>query len=183
MLGRRVSAKQLGILGMGRIGQALARRAKGFCMGIHYHRRKRLDAGLEKELGAVYWPDFDAMLAEIDILSLHAPLNDRTRHVMNSERFAKMREGSYLVNTARGGLVDETAMISALKSGKLAGAGLDVYENEPEVNPELRLLPNVVLLPHMGSSTLEARQAMGEKVLINIQSFVHGHPLPDRVLG
>lgn len=182
LLGRRVAGKKLGIIGMGRIGQAVARRAKGFGLQLHYHKRKRLHETVEQELGVTYWENLDEMLTQIDILSIHCPFTPETRHMMYDARIRMMKPESYLINTARGAIVDEKALISALRDKRIAGAGLDVYENEPHVNPDFLTLENVVLLPHISSSTIETRTAMGEKVLINIRSHMDGHKAPDRVL-
>jgi glyoxylate reductase len=183
MLGTRISGKKLGILGMGRIGRAVARRAKGFGLAVHYHNRKRLHPSIELELNATYHATLDAMLPEIDILSIHCPYTRDTHHLMDAKRLKRMKPTSYLINTARGAIIDERALIKALEKEQLAGAGLDVYENEPLIAPELIALENVVLVPHMCSATHEARTEMGEKVLINITCFFDGHrPPPDRVL-
>ena len=182
LMGRRVAGKQLGIVGMGRIGQAVARRAQGFGLAVHYHKRNQLHESVEEELNATYWGDLDAMLAEMDIISINCPHTPETHHMFSSERLAKMKPEAYLINTSRGSLVDEGALAKALADGKLAGAGLDVYEHEPEIHSGLLALENVVLLPHIGSATIESRTAMGEKVLVNIRSFVDGHKPPDRVL-
>jgi glyoxylate reductase len=182
MMGRRLGGMRLGIVGMGRIGQAVARRARGFGMEIHYHNRRRLHPWAEAELSARYWDDLDRMLGAVDMVSLNCPRTPETRHLMNAGRLGRMRPGSYLINTARGDIVDEAALAEALARGHLAGAGLDVFEHEPAVNAKLKTLPNVVLLPHMGSGTIEARTAMGEKVIANIQAFLSGAPLPDPVV-
>ena len=182
LMGRRVAGKKLGIIGMGRIGQAVARRAKGFGLAVHYHKRRQLHESVEQELEATYWPDINQMLPHMDIISINCPHTPETHHLLSAERIAHMKKESYLVNTARGGIVDEAALIAALKNGNIAGAGLDVYENEPKINPGFYDLDNVVLLPHISSATLEARIEMGEKVLINIRSFMDGHKAPDRVL-
>jgi glyoxylate reductase len=181
-LGRSLGGKKLGIIGMGRIGRAVARRAAAFGMAIHYHNRHRLPASDEAALGASWWPEIDAMLPEIDLLSLNAPYGADTRHLIDARRLGLMRRDAWLINAARGGLVDEQALIAALEAGALAGAGLDVYPNEPEVNPRLIALPNVVLLPHLGSATVETRIAMGEKMVANILAFAEGRELPDRVV-
>jgi glyoxylate reductase len=181
-LGHALRGKKLGIIGMGRIGQAAARRASAFGMHIHYHNRHRLPAETEKALGATWWPELDAMLAAVDILSLNAPYDAATHHLIDARRLALMRPDAYLINTARGGLVDQDALIEALEQGTLAGAGLDVYPKEPEVDPRLIALPNAVLIPHLGSATVETRIAMGEKMIANISAFVEGRALPDRVL-
>lgn len=182
MLGYRVNGKKLGIVGMGRIGQAVARRAKGFGMEIHYYQRTQLHASVEKELGVTFHASLDDLLKEVDILSLHCPHTKDTHHLMNAARLKKMKPTAYLINTARGALIDENALIDALRSGVIAGAGLDVYEHAPEVPLELRNLRNVVLLPHISSATWESRIEMGERVIINIRSFLDGHNPPDKVL-
>ena len=179
MMGRRLSGMRLGIVGMGRIGQAVARRARGFGMAIHYHNRKRLGAEVEAALEATYWPELDAILAGMDMVSLNCPKTSETHHLMSAARLKRMKPGSYLINTARGDIIDEAALAEALASGHLGGAGLDVYEHEPAVHPKLRELPNALLLPHLGSGTLEARTAMGEKVIANIAAFLRGAPVPD----
>jgi glyoxylate reductase len=182
MLGHRVNGKKLGIIGMGRIGQAVARRAKGFGMDIHYHQRVQLHTSVEREFGAVYHASLDSMLQEVDIVSLHCPHTKDTHHLMNEARLKAMKPSAYLVNTARGALIDEQALVDALKGGTIAGAGLDVYEHAPDVPHGLRDLPNVVLLPHISSATWESRIEMGERVIINIRSFLDGHNPPDKVL-
>ncbi len=182
LLGHRVNGKKLGIVGMGRIGQAVARRARGFGMAVHYHQRTRLHPSVEAELGATFHPKLESLLKAADILTLHCPHTKETHQLMNEARLALMPPTSYLINTARGALVDEAALVAALKSGRLAGAGLDVYAAAPELAPGLRALPNVVLLPHISSATLESRLEMGERVIINIRSFLDGHTPPDKVL-
>lgn len=182
MMGRRLAGMKLGIVGMGRIGQAVAARACVFGMEIHYHNRRRLEATAEAALGAIYWPDLDAMLPVVDMVSLHCPRTPETYHLFNAERLARLKPGAYLINTARGDIVDEAALADALASGRLAGAGLDVFEREPEVYPKLKKQPNAMLLPHMGSGTIEARTAMGDKVIANIAAFLRGEPPPDRVV-
>lgn len=182
LLGHRVNGKKLGIVGMGRIGQAVARRARGFGMEVHYHNRKRAHSSVEHALDARYWEDLDAMLAAVDIVSLNCPYTAHTHHLINAGRLAKMRPDSYLINTARGAVVDEAALTEALAKRAIAGAGLDVYEQEPMMSDALRKLPNVVLLPHISSATIEGRSEMGAKVIINIKSFVDGHRPPDRLL-
>jgi glyoxylate reductase len=181
-LGRSLAGKKLGIIGMGRIGRAVARRAAAFGMEVHYHNRRRLPADAEAALGAFWWAELDAMLPELDLLSLNAPYRADTHHLIDSRRLGLMRRDAWLINAARGGLVDEEALIAALETGALAGAGLDVYPKEPEVNPRLIALPNLVLLPHLGSATVETRIAMGEKMIANIEAFVEGRALPDRVV-
>ena len=182
LLGGRVGGRRLGILGMGRIGQAVARRAKAFGMTIHYHNRRRLRPEAETALEATWWESLDQMLARVDILSINAPHTPATFHLVNARRLALMKPNAVLVNTSRGEVVDENALTRALRSGAIAGAGLDVFERGPDVNPRLRELPNVVLLPHMGSATHEGRIEMGEKVLLNIKTFEDGHRPPDLVV-
>jgi len=182
MLGRRIGGKKLGILGMGRIGQAVARRAKAFGLDIHYHNRHQLSAGVEEELRATYWESLDAMLAEVDILSVNCPHTPATYHLLNTKRLKLMKPEAYIVNTARGEVIDENALLHALENEELAGAGLDVFEQEPAVNQSLVNHSKVVLLPHMASATFEGRMEMGEKVLINIRTWVDGHKPPDRVI-
>ena len=183
LLGQRLKGRRLAIVGMGRIGRAVARRARAFGMEIHYHNRRPLPDAVAGELAAQYWDDLDAMLAASDIVSIHCPLTPDTHHLLSAERLARLPAHAILINTARGEIVDEAALAERLAAGVLAGAGLDVYEHEPAVEPALLALPNVVALPHMGSATEEGRIAMGEKVLINIRSFVDGHAPPDRVLN
>ncbi len=183
MLGHRVTGKRLGILGMGRIGRAVARRAQGFGLRIAYHNRHRLPESVEAELGgAAYYADLDAMIAAVDILSINCPHTEETHGLIDARRIALMHADAYLVNTARGEVVDEAALIDALEQRRIAGAGLDVYANEPHIDPRLLSLSNVVLLPHMGSATYEGRAAMGEKVIANIRAWVDGHRPPDQVL-
>ncbi|MET0942925.1 MAG: D-glycerate dehydrogenase [Mesorhizobium sp.] len=185
MLGRRIWGKRLGIVGMGRIGTAVARRAKAFGLSIHYHNRHRVLPAVEDELEATYWESLDQMLARMDIISVNCPSTPATFHLLSARRLALMQPSAYIVNTARGDIIDEDALIHMLHDGKLAGAGLDVFEHEPAVNPKLvRLVGKgkVVLLPHMGSATIEGRIDMGEKVIINIRTFFDGHRPPDRVL-
>ncbi len=182
MLGHRLHGKRLGIIGMGRIGTAVARRARGFGMAIHYHNRRRLHPELEAEVEATYWESLDQMLARMDVISVHCPHTPATFHLLSERRLKLMKPTAYLVNLARGEIVDEDALITLLKQGNLAGAGLDVFEHEPAVNSEFLSLKNVILLPHMGSATIEGRISMGEKVIINIRAFCDGHQPPDRVL-
>ncbi|SDG41477.1 glyoxylate reductase [Limimonas halophila] len=182
MLGQRLWGKRLGIIGMGRIGQALAQRARGFGLAIHYHNRTRVPEEIEDELEAVYWESLDQMLSRMDIISVNCPHTPATYHLLNARRLALLQPHAVLVNTSRGEVVDETALADHLENGEIAGAGLDVYEHEPEINPRLRALDNAVLLPHIGSATIEGRVAMGEKVIINAKTFVDGHAPPDRVL-
>lgn len=182
MLGRRIKGKKLGIIGMGRIGQAVARRAKAFGLEIHYHNRHPINAAIEKDLGATYWDDLDKMLPQMDIVSVNCPRTPSTFHLLNTARLKLMKKDACIVNTSRGEVIDENALARALENGELASAGLDVFENEPAINPRLLDLDNVVLLPHMGSATVEGRLEMGEKVLINIRTWVDGHKPPDRVI-
>ena len=182
MLGRRIHGKRLGIIGMGRIGTAVARRARAFGLQIHYHNRKPVRPQVQEELEATYWDSLDQMLARMDIVSVNCPHTPATFHLLSARRIKLMKPEAYLVNTARGEVIDEAALIRALEAGDIAGAGLDVFENEPNVNPRLKALRNVVLLPHMSSATLEGRIDMGEKVIINIKTFADGHKPPDRVI-
>jgi glyoxylate reductase len=181
LLGRSLSGKSLAIVGMGRIGRALARRAQACGMNIHYHNRRRLDAQAEGETGARWWPDLEPLLAEADVLALCCPYSAETHHLIGSAQLARMKAGAFLINAARGAVVDQDAMIEALGSGAIAGAGLDVYPAEPEVDKRLAALPNVTLLPHLGSATIETRSAMGEKLIANIRAWSRGEPLPDAV--
>ncbi|MEC9345997.1 MAG: D-glycerate dehydrogenase [Pseudomonadota bacterium] len=182
MLGHRIWGKRLGIIGMGRIGTAVARRARAFGVSIHYHNRRRVHESIENELEATYWESLDQMLARMDIISVNCPHTPATYHLLSARRLKLLQSHAYVVNTARGEVIDENALTRMLRAGELAGAGLDVFEHEPAVNPKLVALENVVLLPHMGSATIEGRVDMGEKVLINIKTFVDGHTPPDRVL-
>ncbi len=183
MIGHRVSGKRLGIVGMGRIGQAVARRARGFAMSIHYHNRNRVHGEIEAELEATWWESLDQMLAHMDFVSINCPHTAETHNLLNAERLDKLQPHAVIVNTARGGIIDEAALAERLAAGAIAAAGLDVYEREPKIAKSLLGLDNVVLAPHLGSATNEGRVAMGEKVLINIKTFVDGHTPPDRVLG
>ena len=185
MLGNRIWGKRLGIVGMGRIGTAVARRAKAFGLSIHYHNRRRVAPATEDALEATYWESLDQMLARMDIISVNCPSTPATYHLLSARRLALLQPSAYLVNTARGDIIDENAMVKMLEAGKIAGAGLDVFQHEPAVNPKLVKLAakgKVVLLPHMGSATIEGRVDMGEKVIINIRTFFDGHRPPDRVL-
>ncbi|HEX3651848.1 MAG TPA: D-glycerate dehydrogenase [Rhizomicrobium sp.] len=182
MLGHRLWGKRLGIVGMGRIGQAVARRAKAFGLQIHYHNRKPVAEEIARELDASWWDSLDQMLARMDIVSINCPHTPATYHLISARRLKMMKSSAYVVNTARGEIIDEEALVQLLESGALAGAGLDVFENEPRVDPRLLRLKNVVLLPHMGSATIEGRLDMGEKVIINIKTFVDGHRPPNRVV-
>ena len=182
LLGRKLGGKVLGIVGMGRIGQAVAHRARAFGLEIAYHNRKRLPEAIERMLGARFVEDVDRLVAEADILTLHCPYNADTHHLIDGRRFGLMKDGVSLINTARGELIDQDALIAALDSGKLAGAGLDVYPDEPNIDYRLLEFPNVMTLPHIGSATMEGRAASGEKVIANIQFWVDGHRPPDQVL-
>ena len=182
MLGARLGGRKLGILGMGRIGQAVARRARAFGLEIHYHNRNQLREEIEADLGATYWSSLDQMVSNVDILSINCPHTPATFHLMNERRLKLMKPSATVINTSRGEVVDTLALTRMLRSGEIAGAGLDVYEDGDKVNPRLRNLDNAVLLPHMGSATVEGRIEMGEKVLINIQTFADGHRPPNQVL-
>jgi glyoxylate reductase len=182
MLGKRLRGASLGVIGMGRIGQALARRAKAFGLSINYHNRKPVGRLIAEELGATYWDSLDQMLAHMDFISLNCPHTPATYHLLSARRLKLLQPHAIIVNTARGEVIDEAAMANMLAAGELGGAGLDVFEHEPAINPRLLKLPNVVLLPHMSSATVEARIEMGEKVMINIRTFLDGHKPPDRVI-
>jgi glyoxylate reductase len=181
-LGGRLGGRRLGILGMGRIGQAVARRARAFGMQVHYHNRKRLRPEVEADLDATWWESLDQMVSRMDIISVNCPHTPSTYHLMNARRLKLLKPSAVIVNTSRGEVIDENALTRGLRTGEIAGAGLDVYERGTEINPRLRELPNVVLLPHMGSATLEGRIEMGEKVIINIKTFADGHRPPDQVV-
>ena len=183
MLGHRIWGKRLGIVGMGRIGMALARRASGFGLSIHYHNRRPVPEDIASALDATYWESLDQMLAHMDIVSVNCPHTPATYHLLSARRLRLLRPHAILVNTARGEIVDEEELARLLEIRAIAGAGLDVFEHEPAVDPRLQALDNVVLLPHMGSATIEGRIAMGEKVIINIKTFAAGHRPPDRVIG
>ncbi|MQP64205.1 D-glycerate dehydrogenase [Niveispirillum sp. SYP-B3756] len=182
MLGARLAGKRLGIIGMGRIGQAVARRAKAFGLSIHYHNRKSVHPQVEAELDATYWESLDQMLARMDIIAVTCPRTPATYHLLNARRLGLLKSSAILVNISRGQVVEEETLARMLQMKEIAGAGLDVYEDEPNVNPKLLKLDNVVLLPHMGSATIEGRLDMGEKVIVNIKTFVDGHTPRDRVL-
>ncbi|MCZ4368226.1 2-hydroxyacid dehydrogenase [Sulfitobacter dubius] len=182
LMGGRVGGRRLGILGMGRIGQAVARRARAFGMQVHYHNRKRLREEVEGALEATYWDSLDQMVSRMDVISINCPHTPSTFHLMNARRLGLMKRDAVIVNTSRGEVIDENALTRMLRAGDIKGAGLDVYEHGREINPRLRELKNVVLLPHMGSATLEGRIEMGEKVLINIKTFDDGHRPPDQVV-
>ena len=181
MLGHRIYGKRLGIIGMGRIGQAVARRARAFGLQIHYHNRRRLPEEIEQEVEATYWDSLDQMLARMDIISVNCPHTPATYHLLSARRLKLLKPSAYLVNTARGEVIDENELARLVESGAIAGAGLDVFENEPAVNPKLLASDRVVALPHMGSATIEGRVDMGEKVIINVKTFLDGHAPPDRV--
>lgn len=186
MLGHRITGKRLGIVGMGRIGQALARRAKAFGLQVHYHNRKPVAPSIEQELEATYWDSLDQMLARMDIVSVNCPHTPATYHLLSGRRLKLLKRDAILVNTARGEIIDETALIKMLEAGELAGAGLDVFEHEPAISPRMLKLAKqhkIVVLPHMGSATVEGRIEMGEKVIINIRTFMDGHRPPDRVIA
>ena len=185
MLGHRIGGKRLGIIGMGRIGQAVARRARAFGLQIHYHNRRPVAPRIAEELGATYWESLDQMLARMDIVSVNCPHTPATFHLLSARRLKLIRKDAYIVNTARGEVIDEETLVKLIEAGDIAGAGLDVYEHEPAVNPKLVRLAKagkVTLLPHMGSATIEGRVEMGEKVIINIRTFLDNHKPPDRVL-
>jgi len=182
MLGHRITGKRLGIIGMGRIGRAVATRARAFGLTVHYHNRHRLPVEVEAELEATWWENLDAMLARVDFITLNCPHTPETHHLLNARRFALMQKQAYIINAARGEIIDESALCEALERGQIAGAGLDVFEREPTIDARLLDLPGVVLLPHMGSATFEGRQAMGEKVIANIRVWADGHRPPDLVL-
>ncbi len=181
MLGHRIFGKRLGIVGMGRIGQAVARRAKAFGLQIHYHNRRRVNEELEQELEATYWESLDQMISRMDIVSINCPHTPATFHLLSARRLKLLKPSAYIVNTARGEVIDENELARLIEAGAIAGAGLDVFEHEPAVNPKLLASDRVVALPHMGSATIEGRVDMGEKVIINIKTFLDGHSPPDRV--
>jgi glyoxylate reductase len=182
MLGHRITGKRLGIIGMGRIGRAVATRARAFGLTVHYHNRHRLPAEVEQELEATWWDSCDAMLGRVDIITINCPHTPETHHLIGAQQFALMQKQAYIINAARGEIIDENALCEALAAGRIAGAGLDVFANEPHFDPRLLDLPGVVLTPHMGSGTFEGRQAMGEKVIANIRVWMDGHRPPDQVL-
>ncbi|PZX12913.1 glyoxylate reductase [Palleronia aestuarii] len=182
LLGGRIAGRRLGILGMGRIGRAVARRARVFGMHIHYHNRTPLQPPHVDDLEATYHDSLDHMLSRVDIVSINCPHTPSTFHLLNARRIGLLKPDAVVVNTSRGEVVDENALARALSAGAIAGAGLDVFEHGTEIHPQLRALPNVVLLPHMGSATREGRIEMGEKVIINIKTFADGHRPPDQVV-
>lgn len=181
MLGHRIFGKRLGIIGMGRIGQAVARRARAFGLSIHYHNRRPVPEAIEQELEATYWESLDQMLAHMDIISVNCPHTPATYHLLSARRLKLINPDAYIVNTARGEVIDENALARLIDAGEIAGAGLDVFEHEPAINPRLLNSRRVVALPHMGSATIEGRADMGEKVIVNIKTFLDGHAPPDRV--
>lgn len=182
LMGGRLGGRRLGILGMGRIGLAVARRARAFGMQIHYHNRRQLRSEIEQEVEATYWESLDQMVARMDIISINCPHTPATFHLMNARRLKLMKPDAVIVNTSRGEVIDENALTRMLRSSQLAGAGLDVYEHGARINPRLQAMNNVVMLPHMGSATIEGRIEMGEKVIINIKTFADGHRPPDQVV-
>ena len=182
MLGHRIGGKTLGIIGFGRIGEAVAARAKAFGLNVVYNKRNRLPASVEAELGVAFEPDLDRLMARADIVSLHCPLTAETDRLINANRIAMMKPNAYIINSSRGELIDEDALIEALQAGRIGGAGLDVYTHEPAIDPRLFDIPNVVLLPHLGSATFEGREASGERVITNIRVWADGHRPPDQVL-
>ncbi|WP_424942184.1 2-hydroxyacid dehydrogenase [Aliiroseovarius crassostreae] len=182
LLGNRIQGRRVGIIGMGRVGQAVAERAKAFGMQIHYHNRKRLHPDIEGRYDATYWESLDQMVSRMDVISVNCPHTPSTFHLMNARRLKLLKPDAVIVNTSRGEVIDENALTRMLRVGEIAGAGLDVYENGEEINPDLRELPNVVSLPHMASATIEGRLEMGEKVLLNIKTFEDGHRPPDQVV-
>ena len=182
LLGGRISGRRVGILGMGRIGQAVAKRAAAFGTQVHYHNRKRLRPEIEEALEATYWDSLDQMVARMDVISINCPHTPSTFHLMNARRLKLMKPDAVIVNTSRGEVIDENALTRMLRANEIAGAGLDVFERGHEINPRLKDLPNVVLLPHMGSATVEGRREMGEKVIVNIKTFADGHRPPDLVV-
>jgi glyoxylate reductase len=183
MLGHRIFGKRLGIIGMGRIGQAVARRARGFGLSVHYHNRNPVHEEIGSELEATYWESLDQMLARMDIISVNCPHTPATFHLLSARRLKLVQPHAVIVNTSRGEVIDEAALTQLLEAGEIAGAGLDVFEHEPAVNPKLLNLDNVILLPHMSSATFEGRVDMGDKVVLNIQSYIDGHTPPDRVIS
>lgn len=182
LLGHRITGKRLGIIGMGRIGQAVAARARAFGIAIHYHNRERLPVARESQFEATYWPTLEAMLSRVDIISINCPHTPETHHLLNKARLRLLQRHAYVINCARGDIIDEAALADALEHGTIAGAGLDVFEKEPQIHPRLLSLDNVMLLPHIGSNTIEGRIGMGEKVILNIRSWSDGHRPPDQVL-
>ena len=183
LMGRRINGKRLGIIGMGRIGTAVAQRARGFGLAVHYHNRNRVPVDLELTLEATYWESLDQMLAHMDIIVVTCPSTPATYHLLSERRLRLLQSHCYVVNTCRGNIIDEKALVKLLEIGAIAGAGLDVFENEPSINPKFLEMENVVILPHIGSATIEGRIAMGERVIVNAKSFIDGHKAPNRVLA
>jgi len=181
MMGHRIYGKRLGIIGMGRIGQAVARRAKAFGLQIHYHNRRRVAEEVERELEATYWEGLDQMLPRVDILSVNCPHTPATYHLLSARRLKLLKPSCFIVNTARGEVIDENELARLIEANAIAGAGLDVFEHEPSINAKLLASNRVIALPHLGSATIEGRVDMGEKVIINIKAFLDGHAPPDRV--
>jgi len=182
MLGRSLAGRTLGLVGFGRIARATAERARSALgMNIAYHSRSRADLAAETALGARHVETLEQLAAEADILSLHCPGGPATRHLVDARLLSRMKREAILINTARGSIVDEVALAAALRDGVIGGAGLDVYEGEPELKAPLRVAPNTVLLPHLGSATVETRTAMGRRVATNIEAFLSGKEPPDRV--
>jgi glyoxylate reductase len=182
LMGHRINGKRLGIIGMGRIGTAVAERARGFGLAVHYHNRHRVAEDLETSLEVTYWESLDQMLAHMDIIVVTCPSTPATYHLLSERRLKLIQSHCYVINTSRGNIIDETALVNLLESGAIAGAGLDVFENEPAIHPKLLKMENVVILPHLGSATIEGRVAMGERVIVNAKSFIDGHKAPNRVL-
>jgi len=182
LMGHRINGKRLGIIGMGRIGSAVARRARGFGLTIHYHNRNKILEELEASLEATYWESLDQMLAHMDIVAVTCPSTPATYHLLSERRLKLIQPHCYVINTSRGNIIDESALVRLLESKNIAGAGLDVFENEPKIHPKLLEMKNVVILPHIGSATIEGRVEMGERVIVNIKSFIDGHKAPNRVL-
>lgn len=183
MLGHRLGGRRLGIVGMGRVGQAVARRARAFGLAVHYHNRARLPEAVERELEATGWDSLADMLAHVDIVSVNCPHTPETYRLLSREMLERLQPHAYVVNTSRGEVIDEEALADLLHEGRIAGAGLDVFERAPPAGERLLSAPNTVLLPHMGSATVEARAAMGERVIVNIQTHLDGHRPPDRVIA
>ena len=182
LLGNRIYGKRLGIIGMGRIGRAVAHRAKAFGISIHYHNRKRLPSLMEEEYDATYWKNLDEMIPRMDIISVNCPLTNATKGLLSSQRLKLMTKDSYLINSSRSEIVDEKALAYMLKEKKIAGAGLDVFSRRKDDTSQLLELSNTILIPHMGSATIEGRIEMGEKVIVNIKTYIDGHNPPNRII-
>ena len=185
MLGESLGEKRLGIIGMGRIGSAVAHRARSFGMSVHYHNRSAVHPDLESSLEATYWSDLGQMLSRMDIVTVHCPYNTSSHHLLSRDMLSQMRVGSYVINSSRSEILDESALIDLLESGHLGGAALDVFEHDPVISPRLLSLASrdrVIMLPHMASATVEGRMEMGDKVIVNIKAYLDGHRPPDRVL-